>query len=172
MDIEEIESFLRSEFPRITGDDRQDLVSAAWLFLNENDASEPIDADDLAVRLKKHLSDELNGGNWREVGVADLSTRSGTDPTGRTETQDEALSSISQKTRIPSVSELNQEIDAASIEFDRRQEELRNSLPPILFEALHRSVSVDAPVHWTATFDENSLKVLCWRAILRLRWKN
>lgn len=171
MDTEFIEQFVKSEFSRARVEDRQDLINTAWLFLTENNISQVSElTSEVLKKLKKHLEFDLNHVNWREIGIDDWQQRLSRDTHGFSISDDEKLSFIKNKSAQVDQIEIKQELEIAAAEFENQREELSSFLPPLLFEALHRGVLVDAPVKWTVGLEEQSLRILCWRALMRIKW--
>lgn len=171
MEIEFIEKFVKDEFPLLPIDDRRDLINTAWLFLAENNIVQISGSDtEVLKNLKKYLSSELNQVNWREIKIEDWRQRLSDNSRNSNTSEDEKLSFIKEKSKQVDGIEIKQELENAAAAFETRKEELKSLLPPVLFEALNRGIFADTQVKWTAGFEEQTLKILCWRALMRIKW--
>lgn len=170
MEIEFIEKFVKDAFPRLPVEERQELINTAWIFLAENNILQVSELDDETLKkLKKRLSSELNQVTWHEIGIEDLKRPWGSD--GKLSiNEDEMLSYFKEQSEQINQFEISRELENATAVFESQKENLKLLLPPLLFEALHRKIDIDAPVNLTAGFEEQSLKVLCRRALLRIQW--
>lgn len=169
MELELIEEFIREEFPNATVEGRQELVNTAWLFLAESEVSDMAEfTKELRGRLKQYLVADLKQINWREITIGDWRERVPGNSERSDGSDDEALSAIDRFQN--DLTEIRMELEKAASEFESRKEELRTNLPPVLFEALRRAIDSEATVNWTAGFEGQSLRIFCWRALVRLRW--
>lgn len=172
MDVELIEKFINDAFPRLPIEERQDLINTAWIFFAENNifSFSAMDSETLK-KLKKHLVSEMFQVSWQEIGIEDLKSKSAA-KTDFNVSEDESLSFFNQQSEQTNSFEIKQELENATAHFESRKEELKAILPPLLFEALHRKIATDAPIDLTVGFEEASLKILCRRALMRIRWVN
>jgi len=170
MEIEFIEKFVKDSFSRFPIEDQQDLINTAWIFFAENNITQVSELDkETLKKLKKRLTSDLYQVNWREVGIEDLRLESSN--SGNLDiSEDEKLSFVKEQSEQIDRVEIKQEVEKAMVAFESQKEELMFLLPPLLYEALYRKIAADAPINLTAGFEDQSLKILCRRALMRIQW--
>jgi hypothetical protein len=78
METEAIIQFVTKNFPRLPAEERLDLMTTAWLFLDANGIND-LD-EETAETLKAHLENHRQSEDtWRELKVGDLGLRGSRD---------------------------------------------------------------------------------------------
>ena len=161
-EIEEfVESFVREHFPNVSPEDKHSLHATGLIYIWEHEdfSRDEKSLRDLKAELKRTLKDDYSGDKWR----TSEGRRVRDDAT--TEDISNTLESLAPQDPL---ADLRTEVQDADKIFEGRRDELKEFLPPILFEAFLRLVDPDTTPQWTIDFSDESLKVLCWRAIARI----
>lgn len=161
-----VDAFVAQHFPKASPEDKRSLQASAFMYLYEEKDFKS-DADDLIklkAKLAQDLKDDFSVSAWREVKVDDLRR---TREYGST--AEDVLSKLTEASRSDSLKELKNEIKQTGMIFDQDRETFQKLLPPVLFEAFIRLLEPEIEPHWTAGFSDETIKILCWRAVERLR---
>lgn len=183
MEIDEfIEKFVKDDFPRLRGNDLLQLMGSSYLFLDENNIIQTSELTDKVLKnLKKYLISARSETDLAEVVPVNseftedeiltfYNTQSELVPHQIKEIEDEWLKNINES-QIGDRS-ISQDMEASSEALESERVHLKNLLPPVLCEAFHRNLDPSVQVRWTAGFEDQSLKILFWRALMRYKWNN
>lgn len=161
-----IESFVEEHFRKASPEDKHSLQGSALMFIAEKEDFTPDEASlkELRAKLARDLKGDFGAENWREVSVEGMRRTTEYDFTG-----EDVIDVLAKSAGPDAGRELSSELEEAATIFEQNREALREFLPPILFEAFMRFLEVETQAHLTAGFSDESLRVLCWRAVARIR---
>lgn len=177
---EEIKKFVKDEFPHLEENDQSNLSGSIYLYLDKNGREKisELEGKDLN-KFKKYLKSARNEIDSRLVvrvseefnddeTLSYINFKSNLQPHQVRNTEDEYLNNIDDSRRGDK--NAGQEVEFSREEFDKEKENLKVILSPVLLEAFERGLFSDASIKWTAGFEEQSLKILFWRALMRYKY--